>query len=449
MKKLISVSVSVSMLIFMIISTVSHAADRVSLGFLYGSDDQTELVERTNGAINQVSPTWFDISSKGNLVISSAVDEDFIQAMKEMNVKITPFLSNHWNRSKGKAALKNSEKLAEQVANAIIEYDLDGVNVDIENLTSKDRDDFSDFVNILRDKLPEDKMLTVSVAANPYGVDTGWQGSYDYEKLGEYADYLFVMAYDEHSQGGTCGPVASIDFVENSIKYALEKVSKDKIVVGIPLYGRFWGGDGERDGEAVVIGDVPRLTSRFKGIVEYDKVEKQPCVTFKIAENAVSARVNGKELTAGKYTIWYENKESITAKLDLVNEYDLLGAGVWALGQEKVEVWEYYYEELNKLPYVQEKIITKEEIYASFIEAKRKEEITLLKEIFDIKLEKIKINDINYLDKNMNIVEEEHLTPRKVKIDYMPVSEKIFIKNNNTNDKNKSLQKKYLNMKII
>lgn len=445
MKKLIVVS----MLIFMIISTVSYAADRVSLGFLYGSDEQIELVERTNGAINQVSPTWFDISSKGNLVISSAVDEEFIQTMKEMNVKITPFLSNHWNRNKGRAALKNSEKLAEQIADAIKKYDLDGVNVDIENLTSKDRDDFSDFVNILRDKLPEDKMLTVSVAANPYGVDTGWQGSYDYEKLGEYADYLFIMAYDEHSQGGICGPVASIAFVENSIKYALEKVSKDKIVVGIPLYGRFWGGDGERDGEAIVIGDVPRLTSRFKGIVEYDKDEKQPCVTFKIAENAVSAKVNGKELVPGEYTIWYENKESIIAKLDLVNKYDLLGAGVWALGQEKVEVWEYYYEELNKLPYVQEKIITKEDIYASFIEARKKEELTLLKEMFDIKQEEVKINDIKYFDKNMNVVEEEHLTPKKVRNDYIPISIKIFIKNDNVNDKNKNISKKYLNMKII
>ena len=359
MKKLIVIY----MLIFMIISTVSFAADRVSLGFLYGSSDQTELVQRTNGAINQVSPTWFDISAKGNLVISSAVDEAFIQTMKENNVKITPFLSNHWSRSRGRAALKNSEKLAQQIVDAIMKYDLDGVNVDIENLTSKDRDDFSDFVNILRDKLPKDKMLTVSVAANPYGVDTGWQGSYDYEKLGEYADYLFVMAYDEHSQGGVCGPVASIDFVENSIKYALERVSKDKIVVGIPLYGRFWGGDGERDGEAVVIGDVPRLISRFKGIVEYDNEVKQPCVNFKIAENAISTKVNGKELVPGEYTIWYEDKESITAKLDLVNEYDLLGAGVWALGQEKVEVWDYYYEELNRIPYKEEEIISKEVVY--------------------------------------------------------------------------------------
>ncbi|MBO5180234.1 MAG: glycoside hydrolase [Clostridia bacterium] len=443
MKKLIVIS----MLIFMIISTVSYAADRVSLGFLYGSDDQAELVQRTNGAINQVSPTWFDISSKGNLVISSAVDEDFIQMMKEMDVKITPFLSNHWSRSKGRAALKNSEKLSQQIVDAIMKYDLEGVNVDIENLTSKDRDDFSDFVNILRDKLPKDKMLTVSVAANPYGVDTGWQGSYDYEKLGEYADYLFVMAYDEHSQGGMCGPVASIDFVENSIKYALEKVSKDKIVVGIPLYGRFWGGDGERDGEAVVIGDVPRLTSRFKGIVEYDEYVKQPCVKFKIAENAVSARVNGKELAPGKYTIWYENKESIVAKLDLVNEYDLLGAGVWALGQEKVEVWDYYYEELNRIPYKEEEVVTKEEIYQSFMVGKEKERLSLARDFTKVNLKR----NVDYKEviTNKN-VENRKVTSKHSNIVYMAIMGKVVIKDKKiTNSKEVNNKRDYLGLKII
>lgn len=433
------------MLIIIIISTVSHAADRVSLGFLYGADDQTELVVRTNGAINQVSPTWFDISSKGNLIMSSALDEEFIQNMKDMNVKITPFLSNHWSRNKGRAALKNSENLAQQIVDAIEKYDLDGVNIDIENLTPKDKDDFSNFVKKLREKLQSDKMLTVSVAANPYGVDTGWQGSYDYEKLGEYADYLFVMAYDEHSQGGICGPVASIEFVENSIKYALEKVSKDKIVIGIPLYGRFWGGDNERDGEAVVIGDVPRLISRFNGIVTYNKEYKQPSVTFNIAENAVSARINGKELVPGKYTIWYENKESITAKLDLINQYDLLGSGVWALGQEKVDVWEYYYAELNRIPYVQEEIITKEEIYASFIEAKKKEEVTLSKEIFEIKFDNT--IEIKGYEKKP---EHRQFASEKSKIPYIVMVGKVFVKDKKVaSDRKVTNKRDYLGLKII
>lgn len=399
---------SILFIFTMLISSNSlYATDRVSLGFLYGSSDQFELVERTNGAINQVSPTWFDITANGKLKISSDFDVEFIKQMKAKDIKVTPFLSNHWNRSKGRAAIENAENMAQQISEVILKYDLDGVNVDIENLTSKDRANLNNFVKVLREELPEDKLLTVSVAANPSGIDDGWQGSYDYATLGEIADYLFIMSYDEHSQGGSCGPVASINFVENSIKYALENVSKDKIVLGIPLYGRFWGGDGTREGEAVVIGDVPRLISRFKGIGEYDKEIKQPCVKFTIAENAISTKVNGKILEAGEYTIWYENKESIIAKLDLVNKYDLLGAGVWALGQEKVDVWEYYYDKLNEIPH-DEEIEIKEEIYQSFMNAKNQKKISIglntnTNKSIDI-LEKLKNKKlIEEIEKNQNI----------------------------------------------
>ncbi len=430
MKKLIIIPI---LIIVLIITTVSYAADRVSLGFLYGADDQLELVTRTNGAINQVSPTWFDISSKGNLVISDELDENFIKEMKAQGIKITPFLSNHWSRSKGKAALKNADKISQQIVDAIVKYELDGVNIDIENLTSKERDSLTNFVRIVREKLPKGKMLTISVAANPYGIDTGWQGSYDYEALSQYVDYLFVMTYDEHSQGGICGPVASIDFVEDSIKYSLGKVSKDKLVIGIPLYGRFWGGDRARDGEAVVIGDIPRLTSRFHGIVTYNKEYAQPSVTFKIKENDVSARVNGKELSPGEYTIWYENKESIISKLDLVNQYDLLGAGVWALGQEKVDVWEYYYDELNKIPYETEEIVRKEEIFESFVETKKKDEIKIGKEIFAMKFD-----NKNLSEEQKNILEKNNIN----NINCLMISGTFMMKqniNNETNKKNKKV----------
>ncbi len=423
--------------IILISFNILYAADRVSLGFLYGSSDQLKLVERTNGAINQVSPTWFDLTSSGNLKLSSDFDEDFIENMKAQNIKVIPFLSNHWNRSKGRAAIANAEMLSQQISEVILEYDLDGVNVDIENLTSKDRDSLSNFVKVLREKLPKDKLLTVSVAANPYGVDTNWQGSYDYETLGKYANYIFIMAYDEHSQGGSCGPVASISFAQNSIKYALEHISKDKIVLGIPLYGRFWGGDGTRDGEAVVIGDVPRLISRFKGIVEYDKEIQQPCVKFTIAENAISTKVNGKILEAGEYTIWYENKDSIVAKLDLVNDYDLLGAGVWALGQEKVDVWEYYYSALNKIPY-DEGITIKEEVYKSFINAKTQKNISILLNMNINKNIDIseKLKNKNFIEIMKEIEEKENTKNARIKKNILVKDEKILENMKLVNKKN-------------
>lgn len=386
---------NIFMLIILIVITFSNmvwGAERVSLGFIYDASDSVELVDRTNGAINQVSPTCLNISSKGNLIVTSDLTHEFVQAMKERNILVMPFLSNHWVRSKGRAAIKNSEKLTTQIIETIEKYNLDGINVDIENLTPSDRDAFSEFVRILREKMPKDKILTVSVAANPEGKDTGWQGSYDYEKLGEYSDYLFVMAYDEHSQGGECGPVASLEFVEKSIEYTLNYVSRDKVVLGIPLYGRYWKEGAESGGEAVVIGAVPSIISKNKGIVKYDEIIGEAQVTFSINNPRIKTRINEVTLEDGKYTIWYQNEESIKAKLNLVNECDLLGAGVWALGQEKVDVWEYYKNELNKIPYESEKEEKiREEYEAILIDLSNLEEPKIISLKYEIdKKEKIK-----------------------------------------------------------
>ena len=342
----------ISMLIVLSVLSTCYADDRVSLGFLYGSTSNIDLIDRTNGGLNQVSPTCLDLTDSGKLLVTSNLTHEFVNKMHERNIKVTPFLSNHWARQKGRNAVNNAEVLSDQIVETIIEYELDGVNVDIENLTVEDRDALSEFVRILKEKMPEGTILSVSVAANPNDSLTGWQGSYDYDMLGEYADYLFIMSYDEHGIGSPQGPVSSTYFYEKSILTALKHVSKDKIVMGIPFFGRYWKLDEEtgeyNGGDAVVIGAMPSIMDKVKGKYEYNELVGEASYTFTITDESDPITINGTTLTNGTYVIWYQTNDSIRDKLWLINFYDLLGSGVWALGQEKVEVWDYYYRRLNE-----------------------------------------------------------------------------------------------------
>jgi hypothetical protein len=55
----------------------------------------------------------------------------------------------------------------------------------------------------------------------------------------------------------------------------------------------------------------------------------------------------GAVLGAGKYTIYYDNEQSLKYKLNMVHKYGILGAGSWCLGQESLNTWDYFERWLN------------------------------------------------------------------------------------------------------
>ena len=155
------------------------------------------------------------------------------------------------------------------------------------------------------------------------------------------------MAYDEHYEGGESGPVASLEFVENSIRYALEECAPEKIVLGIPFFGRIWSTDNDSiNGVGISNNRLEQIISDMGGSVTFDYEHMSPKANFKIPKGQ-SINVSGKTLTAGNYEVWYENSDSIKSKLSLIDKYSLKGAGNWSLGQETKDVWDYYYTWLN------------------------------------------------------------------------------------------------------
>ncbi len=345
--KVVVSGVIVATIPLMSIMSVS-AADKYSMAYLYAGSpsQQISYINRTGSALNTVSPSYFDINSDGSLKVNT-VSTELVNHAHSKGMKVIPFLSNHWDRQGGIAALQDTEKLAQQIADNIEKYNLDGVNVDIENVTDVQKDQYTDLVTKLREKIPAHKEVSVAVAANPKGWTAGWHGSYDYTNLAKNSDYLMIMAYDEHWQGSEPGPVASISFVENSIKYALSKTSGDKIVLGMPFFGRIWSADNTFNGNGVTLEMVNKLISDYNAKVTYDYTQQSPKAEFTVKTDSPANSINGKKLTPGTYTVWFENEQSFQAKMAMINKYDLKGAGAWALGQEPSAIWSNYSSWLN------------------------------------------------------------------------------------------------------
>ncbi len=345
-KKMVIMSICLAVILSFFGGLKAKAVDyKFNMSYIFFEDtaSYTSLVDNTQNSLNEVSPNYFSLNSDGSLALTSSISSDFVYDMHSRGINVVPFLSNGWSRDVGVAALNNREALSKSIAEAVSLYELDGVNIDIENVTSMEREAYVAFIRLLRSQLPEDKTLVVSVAANPFGWTTGWQGSYDYAALAENCTYLMIMAYDEHYYGGPAGPVSSLSYIENSIQYALGLIPKEKVVIGLPFYGRIWSDNGGYpNGYGVTNTKIAQLVNNYGGSVQIDPTSQSTRAVITINPGDTKPIIGGQALDVGTYTIWYESENSVKTKLELVNKYDIKGTGSWALGQETDNTWNYY-----------------------------------------------------------------------------------------------------------
>ncbi|WP_270878943.1 S-layer homology domain-containing protein [Paenibacillus aestuarii] len=321
------------------------AQGKFNMSYMYFGSPSTYVsqVNKSGQTLDVVSPSYFHLDSVGSLQLDDSLQASFITEMHAQGKKVVPFLSNDFDAAVGAAAITNRDTLVDQLVQAIQSNNLDGINMDIENVDAAYRDQYTDFVKMLRDKLSSSKEVSVAVAANPTGTTKSWIGLYDYKALSAVSDYLMLMAYDESYPGDpTPGPVASMPFVEKSIQYALTQMPSEKLVLGVPFYGRYWNQDASFNGSGVSLQTLNKLMQTYQGTTRYDSASQSPVATFVIQPNDQETTISGKTLPAGTYTVWYENEQSLKAKLQLVNKYKLKGTGSWSLNQELASTWDYY-----------------------------------------------------------------------------------------------------------
>lgn len=119
---------------------------------------------------------------------------------------------------------------------------LSGINLDFEGLYPADRAAYSSFVADLAAQLHAiASKLILSVP--PKQADTAsntWTWPYDFASIGQSADFIQVMTYDQHFTGSAPGPVAGIDWMQTVLQYATSVVPASKVLLGLPAYGYDW-----------------------------------------------------------------------------------------------------------------------------------------------------------------------------------------------------------------
>ena len=266
-----------------------------------------------------------------------------------LEIVITQF--NHGDISAFLASEKAQDVFLAALDNVLLAYPITGVNIDFETSGNTDqalRDNMTSFMQKLRSHL-NTKYSNTQLSIDVYASAAKNPQLWDIPAIAPYVDYVVVMAYDFHrSSSQKAGPVAPLfggkDFWEGDINNYLQAfvaaMPSEKILLGVPFYGYEWQTTSRESGSHTF--PNTGTTASYKRVTELLENNRD---TLKVQEHwnedALSPYISYIE-DGDIYVIYYENSRSISYKLDYVNQLELGGIAIWALGYEgdSRELWD-------------------------------------------------------------------------------------------------------------
>ncbi len=289
----------------------------------------------TINGINVVSPSFFMLKEgEGGELYDNVKDSglSYINWAKENGYEVWPMFSNNSLKDTTSEILNsynNRQNLIENIVNMVVKYKLDGVNLDFEYIAQKDKDNFSRLIIELEPRLKEIGVkLSVDVTAPDGSAD--WSLCYDRHVIGNVADYIVFMAYDQYGTSSSKpGTTAGYNWIETNLKKFVgvqEDVPAEKIILGIPFYTRLWKTDS--DG---------KFSSQVVNMKAVDTV--LPTNVNRIWDEELKQNYVEYNREGYKFEMWIEDTKSIKAKLDLFREYKLAGVAFWEKDREIDSIW--------------------------------------------------------------------------------------------------------------
>lgn len=282
---------------------------------------------------------------------------------------------------------KKRRALVRDIEDLVDDNNFDGINIDFEQKKAETIDYFSDFLKELDKALGRDE-LTCTIEARtppedlykPGQIPNPLRYANDYHAMNRYCDWVEIMAYDqqradltlnEKRRGVPYAPVADKEWVEKVVEFALEDIDEDKIMLGIPTYGRAWdvtvapdwyrdykrvaGLDHERILELSEKYDVPiGRSAGGEGVISYfpeDSVWKvfnalsTPKGTPKGYEAAAKALLvaNYAKVEIPVRFVMFGDAQAAEDKIDIAKEHDLKGVAFWSFnGKSDEDIWDLF-----------------------------------------------------------------------------------------------------------
>jgi poly-beta-1,6 N-acetyl-D-glucosamine synthase len=309
-----------------------HNKARINAGFYVNWDPQslTDLSDNISHLDMVVTESFFLVN--GADTVLDQADQQALRIIRQHKKTAIAIVSN-FNKDTfdGQAvhALLTNKPLQDRFISNLIKkltmYHFQGVNIDFEELKENSDQPLLDFQKNLFTQMHANNLL-VTQDISPDNDD------YNAESLEKYNDYIFLMAYDQHSELSNPGDISHEQWVEEQLDQICSKIPSEKVILALACYGYDW--PEESVGKSITYQQAMANANRYNAKVTFDPVSSNLHYSY-VDELKV------------KHTVYFTDAATNFNLIRRADDWGIAGVGVWRMGAEDGRLWSFISKNLS------------------------------------------------------------------------------------------------------
>jgi cellulose synthase/poly-beta-1,6-N-acetylglucosamine synthase-like glycosyltransferase/peptidoglycan/xylan/chitin deacetylase (PgdA/CDA1 family)/spore germination protein YaaH len=289
-------------------------------------ESSTASLQRHINDLDWLAPVWVTVTGPNHQfnVLPDRAGRAILNATTRRPL-IMPVVQNFANGQVDPVGIQDMladprlrRRFLDQLESFLVTNRASGAVFDFENLDRRGQVNYLQLLHEARAHfLPHNWLITVAVP-----VGEPW----NLRAFAAQSDKLFVMAYDEHSNDGPAGPIASQQWWASEVAAAVRQIPRDKVIVTLGNYAYDWhdgGGDPENIEEAWV-----------------DAADSQAIPVFdRVVGNSTFAY---DDENGHPHTVWMLDAASAYNELSILDRAGIRDVGLWRLGAEDPALWSIF-----------------------------------------------------------------------------------------------------------
>ena len=304
-------------------------------GYAFPTIDM-DVLRRTLPYLTYLSIFSYQVLPNGNL--TPIEDIDLIVAAREANVAPLMVITNIGEEGSFSSDLAHTiltdtavqDALLNNVVNTLKSRNYFGLDIDFEYIYPADGPAYVRFLKkVVRRVRPLGYILTTALAPKTSAAQQGLlYEAHNYPAIGALMDHIILMTYE---WGHTYGPpmaVAPANQVRRVLEYAITAIEPEKILMVMPNYGYDWtlpyvqG----RAARSISFAQARELAEEHNAQIQFDPQAQAPYFFYE-DEGGV------------RHVVWFDNRRSLRARYELVDEFGLGGVSFWTINRFTPETY--------------------------------------------------------------------------------------------------------------